>query len=218
MRIYSLVFAFAVLAASTVHADIIIDTFDAGNDIFRTTVGTSTQGTSATSILGGQRDDTLTLVDLGGDERNGFMGFGGRLAISQGSQDEITGSLVYDNFTSFDFTEGGVSNQFALDFVSSDSSFPISDVLSITATSGSNTDTQFVTIPANSNLGVATVDFASFTGVDFTQLDSVSIEYDFATAPGRDFEIDTFSAIPEPTSVALLGLGGLGLMLRRRRK
>lgn len=218
MRIYSFVFAFAVLAASTLHADIIIDNFDAGNTIVRTTVGTTTQGTSATSILGGQRDDSLTLVDLGGDEFIGSMGFGGELTVSQGDLDQITGSLVYDNFTALDFTEGGLNNQFALDFVGSDASFPVTNALSITATSGSNTDTQFITIPPTANLGVATVDFASFSGVDFTQLDAVSIEYDFASDPGRDFRIDTFSAIPEPTAVAFLGLGGLGLMLRRRRK
>ncbi|MFK7765671.1 MAG: PEP-CTERM sorting domain-containing protein [Mariniblastus sp.] len=218
MKICSIIFAAAILATSAVHADIVIDTFDDGNTIVRTTVGTTTQGTTASSILGGQRDDSLTLVALGGDEFIGSMGFGGELTLSQGSLDQINGSLVYDNFANFDMTDGGINTAFAFDFVSSDAPATISDVLSVTAVSGGTSVTNFVSIPASGNLGVATVDFADFTGVDFTSLDEVSIDYNFATAPGRDFEIATFSAIPEPTSLAIIGLGGLGVLLRRRRK
>ena len=218
MRIYAIVFAIAVLATSTIQADVVIDTFADGNTIVRTTVGTTTQGTTASSILGGQRDDSLTLVDLGGNETLGSMGFGGNLTITQGSLDQITGSVVYDNFVNFDMTEGGDNSNFAFDFVSSDASSPSPNVFSVTAVSGGTSATNFVTVPTNSNLGIVTVDFADFAGVDFTQLDAVSLSYDFASDPGRDFSINSFSAIPEPAGLAVLGLSGLGMLLRRRRK
>jgi hypothetical protein len=41
--------------------------------------------------------------------------------------------------------------------------------------------------------------------------------YTFATGEGGDAVSAFFTAIPEPSSAALLGLGGLALMLRRRR-
>ncbi len=43
--------------------------------------------------------------------------------------------------------------------------------------------------------------------LDFTTIDNASIQY----------EVTTFVAIPEPSSASLLGLGGLALILRRRK-
>jgi hypothetical protein len=82
--------------------------------------------------------------------------------------------------------------------------------------------TQLLTVPASSSLPqIVNVDLSEFIGVDFTQLDSVELAFDFQTTPGRDVEINFFgaaTAVPEPSALILLGLGGSSLLLRRRRR
>jgi hypothetical protein len=62
--------------------------------------------------------------------------------------------------------------------------------------------TQLLTVPASSSLPqIVNVDFSGFIGVDFTQLDSVELAFDFQTTPGRDVEINFFgaaTAVPHP--------------------
>lgn len=55
--------------------------------------------------------------------------------------------------------------------------------------------------------------FTGVTGDSFTILGAVSS----GTAPQNRSTISGFSVIPEPSSAALLGLGGLALVLRRRK-
>ena len=219
MKFHHVLFVVAVLFASTAHADILIDSFTDGNPLTVFGVGSSSSSTSASSILGGIRDESLTVRNLNGDEFFGAFGFDGEWSVGQGSTDQIQGSLRYDNFGIVDLTEGGLNSQFAIDFLRSDSNEPIADVLSITAFSGGNSDSQFVTIPSNNNSGVRLVDFSQFNGVDFTQLSAIELNVDFGPdSAGRDFEIGSFEAIPEPSTAALLGLFGATTFLRRRRK
>ena len=56
-------------------ANITIDEYTAGSTIARFTAGTSNQFSLSGDILGGQRNDSLTLRDLGGDQFFGIMGF-----------------------------------------------------------------------------------------------------------------------------------------------
>ena len=60
-------------------------------------------------------------------------------------------------------------------------------------------------------------DAPGFAGVDFFDVDGVTLVIDTAII-GSDFQVGaiTREVIPEPTSLAVLGLGGLGLLRRRR--
>jgi len=215
MKIFGLTFLIFGFATSILSAQIIIDDFNSGAPLVQQGPGTNTQIIFGPGILGDQRDETVTAQFIGTLAANN-----GALIVQQGPTDQISGSIVYDDFPVVDLTSGGQSSSFALDFVSSDAPTPLSNVLSIIVTSGGNSATSFVTVPSTNNLGVATVDFASFSGVDFTSVDSISLVFDFATEPGRDFSIDTFetvATVPEPTGFGLCCLVAIGNLLRRRR-
>lgn len=220
--IFATLIALVLIVPAVANAEIIIDNYTAGTTLRQEGAGTTTQDTVDGSILGGQRRDSLTVTPQGNnDEFFGTVGFNGALDVAQGSQDRIFGSATYNSFGTIDFTEMGANDSFLLRFVSSDINAPLANVVSVTATSGINSSTQSVTVPANAGLPAdILLSFSSFAGVDFTAIDSVSVNYDFAQNPGRDLEVGLFSAtasVPEPATGLLAGLVTLGLIGRRRR-
>ena len=218
--IFTVLFAM-VMAPLCVNADITIDTYTAGTTLTQFGAGTASQTTFDASILGGQRDETIVVTPQGtNDEFFGTLGFSGEMDVAQGSQDQIFGSVVYDNFAPTDMTEGGLNDSFELGFLSSDINAELSNVVSLTVGSGANFATQFVTVPSNDVLPQnVLVDFSSFAGVDMTAIDSVALNFNFAGNPGRDFELGLFSAtkaIPEPASGIIVAVGLLAMARRRR--
>ena len=196
-----------------------IDTFTAGNNLSQFGAGTNTQTTTDSSILGGARDESVTVRNLGGDEVFGLYSYGNGWNVAQGVDDQIFGGLTYDNFTDFDLTSNGSATTFAIDVTSFDSTTPVQDVIDIVVESNGITQSVGVDFPGNTTLpSTVLVSFSDFTNIDFTQVDSIGLEIDFQDDPGRDFEISNFRTVPEPSS-AVLGLGLLGgFFLRRRRK
>ena len=223
MKIPGLAFLVVGLSTSLLSAQVVIDDFNqSGVTLSQVLVGTATQTVADAGILGGARDDSLSVVPVdSGNEFIGFLGFAnGNLTLSQGAEDEVAGALVYDNLNGVDLTASGTNTQFLVDFFSSDAPTTLSNILSISVTSGSNTATSFIDVPSASNLGDSTIDFANFAGVDFTSVDSIALEFDFASSPGRDFAINTFSvasAVPEPSSAVVCCLVAAGMLVRRRR-
>ena len=215
-----------VVFSSTATAQIVIDDFTDGSAIAQFTVGaTVSQTTTGAGILGSQRVDTLTVPAVP-MAFMGLVGFNvnGDLSVGQGPSDEISGSLVYDALAGFDLTGGGTLNAFQLNFTSSDSSIlPIVGSLTLSATSGGTTASQLVDIPPFAVLPApavpVVVQFADFSGLDFSSVDSVSLSFDFADNPGTDFSLASFEAVeavPEPGSLALLSMASLVLLRRRR--
>lgn len=222
MKRWMLVAVFATIVWQTgdLCGDIVIDRFTAGSPMVQFGAGTVSRTTVNGGILGGERDESLTVRDQGGAEVLGFLSYGpGRLAVGQSIADEIYGSLTYNNFSDIDFTAGG-SQWLRLTFSSSDlANAEMTDVVTVTVVSGASSASVVTSVPANSGLPYSTlIDFNDFAGVDFTQVDSVELAFDMAGFPGNDFGIQFFgvTSIPEP-SLAWLGLMTAGAWMLRRR-
>ena len=198
--------------------DITIDEYTAGSTIARFTAGTSNQITLSGSILGGQRNDSLTLRDLSGDEFFGILGFNGNAQIGQGTADRVYGSMLYNNFADIDLTAGSTNYAFSLEVDGVDSALPLSNVFSITVNDGVNSSTVGFDLPGSVDVPAEVlIRFDQFAGVDFSSIDSISLAFDFLGAPGQDVSIAGFHAVPEPSQATLLLIGVVAWMGRRRR-
>ncbi len=132
-------------------------------------------------------------------------GFGvGRTFDLQFTPDAGFGVLV-DSFVFDDYVSFATGNKFNWSLFQDSSTGTF-----IASGTGTTTDGQNLTV----NTGMAT----AYAG---TVLLRIEEHPDNVSAAGNDQAIDDISftqqAIPEPSSVALLGLGGLGVLLRRRR-
>ena len=211
----SLIFcAIVVFVTSDAKAEIVIDDYTAGSVLAQFGAGTNTQMTLNGSILGGTRISMLNVPSLGGSEFFGVIGFTGFANIAQGANDRVNGSFLYDNFGSIDLTQG---NNFAFDLinVSVDSAATLANAMTITVGSGASTASHSFDLPGGTSTIRVTYD--NFAGIDFTNVDSIELGFDFATFPGVDMSIGQFVAIPEPSSFALAALAGSLFMFRRRR-
>jgi hypothetical protein len=87
------------------------------------------------------------------------------------------------------------------------------------------------TVPENWSLGVADLTWVSFTGLgvvggvaapDLTDLESAGVYFAAVNSVGNKFygtkiEYINVTAIPEPATLGLMGIAGLGMLLARRR-
>jgi hypothetical protein len=217
--------------ASPAWAEKIIDTFDTTTQtITRTAVGTTTANAAAPEAIGGQRDLALTVTTMADSNHtlstnaaasgvakyfetngNGFFAF-----TWDGDSDPDV--LDPTGLGGMDLTQGGVNTGILVRLTSdleTDLTFEI-------YTNANDFSTLTLPIPA----GIVAYqdfffDFASFTptnaGANFASVGAIVLRNSVSVF-GNDVGIDLVAAVPEPHSVLLLAIGGLGLVLGWRRR
>jgi len=218
--------ALLAFSATSVNA-VVLDTFDYGNDNF---VNVMTDDTDPNFIK------TITFAnDLGAadvhfsqgldDDANTYfssvLATNGNLTFSNASGVDAKLELVYDgpgpNVTPLSFAS--VGSAFYYDTVFSDTGFDIT--FTVTDTTGNSDSLVYVSSAYDSSdfggdLLRSYIGFDQFTGVDFMNIASTSILFD--TTSAADFTLAEVGLIPEPTTVAIFGLGLIGFAASRKRK
>lgn len=218
-------FLATLAVAGSAHA-IVIDDFTTGSFSQDLTTG-SWVGSQAGSMLGGERDagfvvlDNPQSVNVHMEAGSGFyVGAGGSQAMAEFGLDYDGAGDEIDNTAPFEYGPGltgfglSASESVRISFLANDQDLTVN----VFALSGQGTGTSSsTTIVAGGQTSPFDVDFsfASFTGnADLSNIDRLVIVFD--TSPSGDFALSQVSTVPEPASMAILGLGALGLIRRRR--
>ncbi|GAL03168.1 hypothetical protein JCM19237_6061 [Photobacterium aphoticum] len=224
--------AFASQAQATFIIDDFSDPIAGGNSAQDLTTGDGGVGDTFDSltVLGGERDLFVELLDEGFDPASGvrMAVAGSTLTYETGSGGIGQGKLQYDGddndadnldtagLGSVDLLQSG--NAFLLDVLEADLGFSFS--IGVWSNGGANSfvkefNGSGTLVPITRSFA-----FSEFTGVDFTSVSAIEVIINTKGLAGKtsiDFTIDAIK-VPEPATMAMFGLGLMGLGYTRRRK
>ena len=224
----------AMFSTSADAASLVIDDFTqiqggatTGNQFIFTGAGTVTDldtGLNSANTIGGQREIFATW--LGGATTpiatsaivNTDLQ---RFSVSNGDGTLGEGGVHYLGLGGVSLLLGG-NEYFNAYIASADLGVTMTIAISDTIAAGGDIATWTSgTLNAGSNVYELLSSFTNASNVDFSQVDDIRITLSGAVAfdaSSTTFEItDSPNFVPEPSSTALLGLGGLALVLRRKR-
>ena len=219
------------VAASPAAADILIDDFTVGVTLILgsgTTTGSAAVaapvpgGFTEFSATKGNPDGSLVITTVPGvySYSSGGVPNGGTATITWDGVNN--NALDTTGLNGFDLTGGGANNAFA-GVIGGDGS-PGSMTISVW-TGGVQSTSAVIAIPDSFLTPLPfSVAFSSFPGSpNFADVGAIQVR--FVGTPNTDFQFDAFrvtgsttAAVPEASSLSLLGFGALALFLRRRRQ
>ncbi|MBA6341483.1 PEP-CTERM sorting domain-containing protein [Colwellia sp. MB02u-10] len=214
--------------ASYSYADIVLDDFDYTPDpqinleVNASNTSDSTQRNNV-NVLGA--DVVYDLEYISGDLDSSAVTFGaGNLALSNDVLMKSSLLLTYSELVApgAPIADFSALNGFYFDLLNSDLGFSI--LVTIGSDSGANTSTSSTVSGAIASLTRTNILFSSFmtglgTGANFAAVDYVSVLIT-SELDSVDLLLTEFGAtnVPEPTSLAIFGLGLIGLAFSARKK
>lgn len=243
-RLLGLLIVSGLVLSSRAQAIIVIDDFAVPDPTtgFHLTLSpppipTSVDGSSlggAGALLGGERDVRLTInsstFGTGAEVHIGHLAHGGdTTSFSVTAGVDATTILQYDGVDgtfarnpiglgAVDLTQGGANNSFVFDVLYSDQNAQIQ--IDLTGPGGATATMVAPVVTSAIPPGPTQiyVPFALFTpagGFSFTNVGSIQVRLDGPSA--QDTVLGRIAVVPEPSAMALLGLGALAIIRRRRK-
>lgn len=214
-----LLFLSALATVASVHA-VVLDEFSDGDASVVLSASDQFDFKPA-SVPGGTRGLYLAIMDNPRNQIGEIYVSAGKFTESAGVRTKTNVQLAYgfesdggSGFITDDMNlDLSAYNEFRFNFDSNDLDLMMTVYVG-SFNNGYSTVSRLVAGGRNETAFVESFSFGDFAGANFGDIDQIVIE--FENSAGGDYALENFEAVPEPATMAAIGLG-LAALIRRRR-